>query len=114
MVPFQVIFVRSLKSLYTRGAKKEEFAAIDTYFRHPNPAALILFVADHLSIPTDLRRIDMQDKERYERIRGTLGEWCGMVELARVEESDAVRYLTEISPRHSHRSHRSRTQPANS
>ena len=98
MVPFQVIFVRGLKSLYTRGAKKEEFAAIDAYFRHPNPAALILFVADHLSIPTDLRRMDMQDKERYERIRETLGEWCGMVELARVEESDAVRYLTEIAP----------------
>ncbi len=98
MVPFQVIFVRGLKSLYTRGAKKEEFAAIDTYFRRPNPAALILFVADHLSIPTDLRRMDLQDKERYERIRETLGEWCGMVELARVEESDAVRFLSDLAP----------------
>src|SRR6202789_1658408 len=29
MVPFQIIFVRNLKNLYTRGAKKEEFAAID-------------------------------------------------------------------------------------
>ncbi len=28
MAPFQVIFVRNLKNLYTRGAKKEEFAAI--------------------------------------------------------------------------------------
>ena len=98
MAPFQVIFVRGLKALYTRGAKKDEFAAIDAYFRHPNPAALVLFVADHLSIPTDLRRMEMQDKERYERIRETLGEWCGMVELARVEEGDAVRWLVEAAP----------------
>ena len=28
MVPFQVIFVRNLRNLYGRGAKKEEFAAI--------------------------------------------------------------------------------------
>src|SRR5271157_5613406 len=64
MASFQVIFIRSLKNLYTRGAKKEEFAAIDAYFRSPNPQALILFVADHLRIPADPRRIDMQDKDR--------------------------------------------------
>jgi DNA polymerase-3 subunit delta len=99
MVPFQVIFVRNLKTLYGRGSKKEEFAAIDAYFRRANPQAIILFVADHLHIPTDLRRMDMQDKERYERIRETLGEWCGMVELARVEESDAVRWVSEEAGR---------------
>ena len=98
MVPFQVIFVRNLKNLYGRGAKKEEFAAIDAYFRRPNPQALLVFVADHLSIPTDLRRMDFQDKERFDRIRETLGEWCGMVELARVEEADAARWLTESAP----------------
>ena len=93
MAPFQVLFVRNLKSLYTRGSKKAEFEAIDTYFRSPNPSALLLFVADHLRIPTDLRKMDYQDKERYERIRETLGEWCGLVELARVEESDAVKWV---------------------
>jgi DNA polymerase-3 subunit delta len=98
MVPFQVIFVRNLKNLYTRGAKKEEFAAIDAYFRRANPAALVVFVADHISIPTDLRRMDFQDKERFERIRETLGDWCGMVELARVDDQDAVRWLTEAAP----------------
>jgi DNA polymerase-3 subunit delta len=95
IAPFQVIFVRGLKALYGRGSKKEEFAAIDAYFRSPNPQAVILFVADHLHLPTDLRKMDMQDKERFERIRETLGEWCGMVELARVEEGDAVRWLME-------------------
>jgi DNA polymerase-3 subunit delta len=95
MAPFQVFFVRGLKALYTRGAKKEEFAAIDAYFRSPNPQALILFVADHLRIPTDLRKMDMQDKDRFERIRETLGDWCGTVELARVDEADAIRWVTE-------------------
>jgi DNA polymerase-3 subunit delta len=93
MAPFQVFFVRNLKSLYGRGSKKDEFAAIDAYFRSPNPAALIVFVADHLRIPTDLRKMDYQDKERYEKIRESLGDWCGLVELARVEEGDATKWV---------------------
>jgi DNA polymerase III subunit delta len=93
MAPFQVLFVRNLKTLYGRGSKKEEFAAIDAYFRSPNPSALILFVADHLRIPTDLRKMDYQDKERYEKIRETLGDWCGTVELARVDENDAIKWV---------------------
>jgi DNA polymerase-3 subunit delta len=94
MAPFQVLFVRNLKLLYGRGSKKAEFSAIDAYFRSPNPQAVLLFVADQLRIPTDLRRMDYQDKERYDRIRETLGDWCGMVELARVAEVDAVRWVT--------------------
>jgi DNA polymerase-3 subunit delta len=97
MAPFQVLFLRNLKTLYTRGSKKEEFAAIEEYFRSPNPQALVLFVADHLRIPADPRRMDMEDKNRYERIRETLGEWCGIVELARVDEADALRWLTAES-----------------
>ncbi len=93
MAPFQVIFLRNLKTLYTRGSKKEEFAALDAYARSPNPQAVLLFVADHLHLPADLRRMEMQDKERYERIRETLGDWCGMVELPRVDEADAARWL---------------------
>ena len=93
MAPFQILFVRNLKLLYGRGSKKAEFAALDAYFRSPNPQAVLLFVADHLRIPTDLRKMDFQDKERHDRIRETLGEWCGMVELARVAEPDAVRWV---------------------
>ena len=51
MAPFQVIFVRNVRQLYTRGAKKEEFAALDRYFQSPNPQALLLFIADFLRIP---------------------------------------------------------------
>ena len=92
MAPFQVIFVRNVRTLYTRGAKKDEFAALDRYFRSPNPQALLLFVADFIRIPTDARRMEMDDKNRYERLTETLGEHCGMVELARVSEEDAMRW----------------------
>ena len=97
MAPFQVFFIRNLKNLYTRGSKKEEFAAIDQYFRSPNPQALVLFIADHLRIPTDLRRMDMQDKDRYERMRETLADSCSLIELARVEETDAVKWSIETA-----------------
>ena len=95
MAPFQVFFIRGVKSLYGRGSHKEEFEAIETYVKDPNPAAVLIFVADHVSIPSDVRRMDMNDKDRYDRIRETLGEYCGMVELARVEESDGIRWIVE-------------------
>lgn len=93
MAPFQVIFVRNVRQLYTRGAKKEEFAALDRYFRSPNPQAVLLFVADFVRIPSDTRRMEMDDKNRFERLTETLGEHCGMVELAHVNEEDAMRWI---------------------
>src|SRR5207247_8693295 len=39
--------------------------------------------------------MDLTDKERYQRIRETMGEYCGIVELARVEEGEAVRWIGE-------------------
>lgn len=95
MAPFQVFFVRGVKALYGRGSHAEEFAAIEAYVKDPNPAAVIIFIADHLSIPADVRRMDLQDRDRYERIRETLGEFCAMVELARVEESDGIRWIMD-------------------
>ncbi len=92
MAPFQVIFVRGVRQLYTRGQKKEEFAALERYFRSPNPQALLLFIADFLRIPADARRMELDDKNRYERLTETLGEYCGMVELARMGEEDAMRW----------------------
>ena len=76
MAPFQVLVVRNVRQLYTRGAKKDEFAALDRYFRSPNPQALLIFIADFLRIPSDTRRMDMEDKSRFERLNETLGEHC--------------------------------------
>ena len=95
MAPFQVIFVRGMKALYGRGSHDKEFEAIEEYAKNPNPDALLIFVADHISIPADVRRMELQDKDRYERIRETLGEYCGIVELARVEEADGMRWIID-------------------
>ena len=95
MAPFQVFFVRGVKTLFGRGSNDEKLAAIEEYCKDPNPDAVLIFVADHISIPADARRMDMTDKERYERIRETLGGYCAIVELARVEESEAVRWIGE-------------------
>ncbi len=97
MAPFQVIFIRNVRQLYTRGARKEEFAALDRYFRSPNLQALLLFIADFLRIPSDARRMELDDKNRFERLSETLGEHCGMVELARVNEEDAMRWAVSTS-----------------
>jgi len=95
MAPFQVFFVRGVKNLFGRGSNEEKLAAIEEYCKNPNPDALVVFVADHISIPADVRKMEMQDKERYQRIRDTMGQYCGMVELARVEEGEAVRWISE-------------------
>jgi DNA polymerase-3 subunit delta len=95
MAPFQVFFVRGVKNLFGRGSNEEKLAAIEDYCKNPNPDALVVFVADHISIPADVRRMEMQDKERYQRIRDTMGQYCGIVELARVEEGEAVRWIAD-------------------
>ena len=97
MAPFQVFFIRGVKNLYTRGKHDGEFGAIEDYFKNPNPDALLVFVADHISIPADVRRMDLTDKDRYERIRETLGEYCTVLEFARVAESDAVKWAVDTA-----------------
>lgn len=95
MAPFQVFFIGGVKALYSRGSHQEEFAAIEEYCRNPNPDAVLIFVADHISIPADARRMEMQDRDRYERIRETVGEYCAVIELARVDEGDGIRWVVE-------------------
>ncbi len=95
MAPFQVFFVRGVKNLFGRGSNEEKLAAIEEYCKSPNPDALIVFVADHINIPADARKMEMQDKERYQRIREEMGTYCGIVELARVEEGEAVRWIAD-------------------
>ena len=97
MAPFQVFFIRNVKALYGRGKNDDKIAAIEEYVKNPNPDALLIFIADHISIPADVRRMEMQERERFERIRETLGEFCGLIELGRVDESDAMRWLLEAA-----------------
>jgi DNA polymerase III subunit delta len=95
MAPFQVFFVKGVKTLFGRGSNEDKLKAIERYCKDPNPDAVLIFVADHISIPADARRMDLQDKERYERIREEMGPLCGIVELSRVEEGEAVRWITD-------------------
>ncbi|MDP9264391.1 MAG: DNA polymerase III subunit delta [Acidobacteriota bacterium] len=97
MAPFQVFLIRGVKTLYGRGSHQDEFTAIEAYVKNPNPDAVLIFVADHISIPADPRRMELTDKERYERIRETLGPFCGVVELARVEEGEGARWIIEFA-----------------
>ncbi len=97
MAPFQVLFIRGVKALYSRGSHQAEFDAVEEYVRNPNPGALVIFVADHLSIPADQRRMDLADKDRYERVRDTLGQYCEIIVLARVEEGEAVKWVSETA-----------------
>jgi DNA polymerase-3 subunit delta len=97
MAPFQVFLIRGVKTLYGRGSHDDEFTAIEAYVKNPNPDAVLIFVADHISIPADARRMELTDKERYERIRETLGRCCGVVELARVEEGEGARWIIEFA-----------------
>jgi DNA polymerase-3 subunit delta len=97
MAPFQLLLLRNVKTLYGRGQKKEEFAALNDYFRSPNPQALLLFIADHITLPQDVRRMDMTEKDRAEKIRETLGDLCGIVELQQVSEEDAAQWAMRAS-----------------
>jgi DNA polymerase-3 subunit delta len=97
MAPFQVFLIRGVKALYGRGSHEDEFTAIEAYVKNPNPDAVLIFVADHISIPADPRRMELTDKERYERIRETLGPFCSVVELARVEEGEGARWIIDFA-----------------
>src|ERR1700744_330172 len=99
MAPFQVFFVRGVKTLFGRGNNEEKIGAIEEYCKNPNPDALLVFVADHISIPADARRMEMTDKDRYQKIREDLGPFCGIVELSRGEEGEAVPWIGDFSAR---------------
>jgi DNA polymerase-3 subunit delta len=93
VAPFQVFFIRGVKNLFGRGSNDDRLAAIEQYCKHPNPDAVLIFVADHINIPADARRMDLTDRDRYQRMRETLGQFCAIVELARVEEGEATRWI---------------------
>ena len=80
------------EALWAR-AEEGRVQGIDAYFSSPNPQALVIFVADHVVLPQDVRKMDMTDKERAERIRETLGDACGVVELQQVSEDDAMKWV---------------------
>ena len=73
MAPFQVFFVRGVKSLFGRGSNDDKMAAIEAYCKNPNPNALVIFVVfytrrpyrvcDPLPVRTELRISDFLDSK---------------------------------------------------
>src|SRR5258708_262419 len=59
MALFRVFFVGGVKTFFGRGSNDEKLAAIEEYCKNPNPDAMVVFGADHISIPADVRRMEM-------------------------------------------------------
>ncbi len=57
VAPFQMFFIRNVKTLYGRGSHQQAFAAIEAYVKDPNPDAVLIFIADHFSIPAAARKL---------------------------------------------------------
>ena len=95
MAPFQVFFIRGVKSLYGRGKHEEEFAAIEDYFSNPNPDA-------HAGLCGRPHQHSCGRAPHGHDRQGALrahsrdpGRVLPDVELARVEEGDAVKWAVE-------------------
>ncbi|HVB40552.1 MAG TPA: DNA polymerase III subunit delta [Terriglobales bacterium] len=101
MAPLQVFFVRNAKELFGRGEKKHgDFPANLQRFAADvgtPPAAVVVFIADHLHLPADERRISLEDKTRLQRIEATLGACGELVRCARVSESQAALIAAEMA-----------------
>src|SRR5260370_4072096 len=53
MAPFQIFFVRGVKTLFGRGSNEDKLKAIEQYCENPNPDQMLSLVPDHLTIPAD-------------------------------------------------------------
>src|ERR1035437_8341376 len=70
MASFQVFFVRGVKILFDSGSSTnaERMRAIKPYCTTPNPDPRPVFAADPISFPAAARRMEMTDKDRYQKI----------------------------------------------
>src|SRR2546430_1640496 len=59
MAPFQVFFIRGVKNFFGGGSFQEKPDPIESFFKNPTPAAVLIFLADHLNTPADARRMDL-------------------------------------------------------
>lgn len=101
MAPLQMFFVRNAKELFGRGEKKHgDFPANLQRFAAEagEPAsAVVVFIADHLHLPADVRRIGMEDKARLQRIETTLGPCGELVRCAAVSEAQAALMAADMA-----------------
>lgn len=113
MAPVQVFFIRNVRDLFTRGGgeaapkaragrgsrrKHGDFPAnLAAYVRDPNPGSVLVFIADHLHLPVNPRRISLEDKGRLERIEATLGACCELLLCSRLPETQSRGLVAELA-----------------
>ena len=98
MAPFQVFFVRGVKNLFGRGSNEEKLAAIEEYCKNPNPDALIVFVADHISIPADVRSMEMTGQRALPAHSRDLGHIAGSSSWHASKRAKLCAGLPNIAP----------------
>jgi len=113
MAPVQVFFIRNARDLFARGGgeatgkpkaargsrrKHGDFPDnLAAYVRDPNPGSVLVFIADHLHLPVNAKKISMEDRARLERIQATLGASCEMLLCSRLPEQQSRTLVAELA-----------------
>ena len=108
MAPVQVFFVRNVKELFGRGSGGEETGRgkkkhgafpdnLAAYARDPNPGSVLVFLADHVHIPANIRRINLDDKTKLERLQTVFAPLAEIIQCARVGEAQGARIAIELA-----------------
>lgn len=113
MAPVQLFFIRNVKDLFGRGGSGEESTGrgskrkhgnfpenLQTYVREAPPSSVLVFIADHIHLPADTRRISLEDKGKLKRIEETIGVCAEMLQCARVPERQGAQIAAELAGEH--------------
>lgn len=108
LAPLQLFFLRNARELFTRsggdenalkpaaaaGKKKHgDFPAnVEQFLAHSSspPAAVLVFIADHLHLPADRQRISLEDKTKLQRLEATLGPLGEFIYCGQLPEAQAA------------------------
>lgn len=115
MAPVQVFWVRNARELYGRGAAAAESSGeepasagkkhgafpdnLRRFTEHAGtpPAAVVVFVADHIHIPADRARMALDDKSRLQRLETTLGAVGPVIACAQATEAQAAALAQQMA-----------------
>lgn len=114
MAPVQIFFIRNVKELFGRGSganngddapagrsskrKHGNFPAnLHAYAHQASPTSILVFIADHVHLPADARRISLEDRSRLTRLEETIGACAEVLRCARVPERQGIQVAAELA-----------------